>query len=116
MTVAPRIPTASSKLSLPSKPGTTSPWANAGRAPAWASNISTERDHDHADKAGDHRLELRNHVPAGPGCRTPPLRSGVAEGNSGEPEQKVDADGGADELREIGRHGDRFRLDPEEER
>ena len=58
MQVAPRIPTASSTLSVPSKPGTNRPCAIPD-AEGWASeDLEAEGDHDHADERGDHDLEL----------------------------------------------------------
>ena len=56
ITVAPRMPTASSTLSVPSKPGTKPPAMPDGDGSA-RKTWKRERADDHANEAGDHGLE-----------------------------------------------------------
>ena len=109
------MPTASSTLSVPSKPGTSRPWTTPGRR-LGLQHLEPERDHDHADECRDHCLELSE----APGLQAEDRERGDAGQECGREErqagEQVDADRGADELGDVGRHRDHLGLDPEQER
>ena len=89
--------------------------ADAGPRRVGLQHLESERDHDDADEGGDHRLEpaepprLEGEDPEG---RDAGEDGGREEREAGE---QVDADRGADELRDVGRHRDHLGLDPEQE-
>ncbi len=79
-------------------------------------DLEREGNDDHADHPGDHGLEpaepvaLQGQDPEGPG---PGEQAGREKRH---PEQEVEAERGAEHLREVGRHRDRLGLDPERDR
>ena len=115
MTVAPRMPTASSTLSVPSKCGI-SPAANALRVDADLQQVVQEAEEDDREKAGDRELELA--VPAGLQLedRERDDRGHQAGDERRDAEEQVQRDRRADELREVGGDGDRLGLQPQPER
>ena len=111
------MPTASSTLSVPSKPGTRRPWAIPDADGLREEDLEAERDDDDADERGDHGLELAEAAGSG-GARM--QEGGDAGQQRGREEREardqVDADRGADELGDVGRHRDHLGLHPEQER
>ena len=71
---------------------------------------------DHADERGDHGLEGPKPQPLQPEDRERRDRGEHRRREQADAEQQVEPDRGAEELGEVGRHRDRLRLDPEQER
>ena len=106
------MPTAS-RVEPPGRPGHEAARHRAGRRAAPA-HLEAEREHDHGDEGGDRRLQ-----PAEP----PHLHAEDRErGDAGqyprhpqrEAEHELQAERGADELGQVGRHRDRLGLQPQE--
>ena len=79
-------------------------------------HLEPERDHDHPDEGRDHGLE----PPEAAGLQGQDQEGGGAGEERGREErqarEQVDADRGADELCDVGRHRDQLGLHPEQER
>ena len=116
MTVAPRIPAAMQDRLGALEPRHEDVLDGFRRARLREEDLEGEGDDDHADERCDHRLE-----PAEPVALEGQDREGTRAGQQpgGEErhaEQKVEAERGAEDLGQIGGHGDRLRLEPEPER
>ncbi len=87
-----------------------------GRARPGVEHLEGEAREDHADEAGDHRLELPEAL--GLERKDPERRHAGDEAcrEERDAEQEVEAERGADELGEVGGHRDHLGLQPEEER
>ena len=116
MTVAPMIPVASRMLSVPAKPGTNRCLATCAAVRVRLEDLEGEGERRRRRPARDHGLE-----PAEPLLLQAEDRERAGAGEQAgreqrDPEEQVEAQGGADDLGDVAGGGDDLRLDPEADR
>ena len=109
------MPAASSSDSEPSKPGIR-PARDVAAGRVGEPDLEREARDDHADEHGDDRLEAAEAARLQREDHEGRDAGDQAGGEERDAEEQVEADRGADELGDVGRHRDRLGLQPEQAR